>query len=126
MKKPLSFMNNDRGFFLPLVLFSVTLLFIFISANIQSYKHDVQITERQVEQVIVESLFQLGREKVKDELISIEIPDKVQYTFPDGTVNITISSKDYFYELFFSIKTNNNINYSFLNHMPKPEEPTNQ
>ena len=126
MKKFLFFMNNDQGFFLPVVLFTVTLLFIFITANIQSYKHDIQITERQVEQITIESLFQLGRECVKDELNSDKIPDKIQYSFPDGTVDITISTNDHFYELFFSINTNNNTNYSFINHMTKPEDPPSQ
>lgn len=117
MKRHLSFMNNERGFFLPLVLFVITLVFIFITTNIHSYKNDIQITDRQVEQVMIESLFQMGRESVKEELSSPEFPDSVHYTFPDGTVDITISSHDDFYELLFSINTNNNTAYKFTNHM---------
>jgi hypothetical protein len=114
-------MNNKHGFFLPLVLFTVTIVFILITASIHSYQNDIQITERQVEQVIIESLFQLGRESLKDDLDSPEIPDKVQYIFPDGTVNISILSNDNFYVLGFSIITNNNTTYSFTNYKHKTE-----
>lgn len=123
MKNRLSFMNNDAGFFLPYVMFIITLVFIFITANIQSYKNDIYITDRQVEHVIIESLFQLGRESVKTEINSPDVPDKVHYTFPDGTVEITINPREDYHELFFSINTNKNTSYSFKNVMLKAEAP---
>jgi len=122
MKSRLSFMNNEAGFYLPYVMFIITIVIILITANIQSYKSDIYITDRQVEHIIIESLFQLGRERVKSELNAPDLPEKVYYFFHDGTVEITITPQENFYELFFSIDTNNHTNYSFRNLMLKAEE----
>jgi hypothetical protein len=104
-------------------MFIITIAFIFITANIQSYKNDIYITDRQVEQIIIESLFQSGRESVKNELNTPDLPNNVYYTFPDGNVHITITSHENLYELNFTIHTNNNTDYSFKNYMLKDEEP---
>lgn len=109
MKKRLSFINNQSGFFLPYVLFITSLVFILITSNISIYQSELQITARQVEQLKIETLFQMGRAKLKENIEMFEAGNKATYLFRDGSVEILIEDrKDNKYTLFFTILTKNN------------------
>ncbi|RDW19194.1 hypothetical protein CWR48_09090 [Oceanobacillus arenosus] len=117
MIKELSFTNNENGFILPYVLFITSLVFIIVTTNIMMYGNDLQLTENQIEQVKIETLFQMQREKFKQEMKEHGLPKPVTtYLFPDGTVKITIiRSTDQVHELNIDITTNNNQHYSIAN-----------
>ncbi|MBM7597970.1 hypothetical protein JOC34_000327 [Virgibacillus halotolerans] len=107
MKKQLSFITNQHGFFLSYVLFITSLIFILTMSNIAIYRNDLQITANQIDQVKIESLFQMGRTKFKEELDKYnKQKDIVSYAFPDGTVDILIDDiHGNQYELYFTILT---------------------
>lgn len=110
MKKQLYFMNNQNGFFLPYVLFITSLVFILATSHIATYRSDLQITENQIEQLRIETLFQMGRTKFKNEVYKGKFDgsnNKVFYLFPDGSVEILIKAFDNEqFALFFTIFTN--------------------
>jgi len=114
-------MNNQQGFVLPLVLFTTAIVFVVLMSQITMYRSEINITKNHLEQVKIESLFQMGREKVKDELRMAttveEIPGKVTYQLPLGSVIILISrEKDNQYDLVFDIFTSGNqANYGTTN-----------
>lgn len=85
MKKRLYF-TNTKGFILPLSLFVLSLVFIFIMANIYVYQQEGTMTFNHIEQIKGETLIQMGIEKFKEENPLEE--DTTKYTFPYGTVNI--------------------------------------
>lgn len=117
MKKRLSFINNQSGFFLPYVLFITSLVFIFITSNISIYQNELQITDRQVEQLKIETLFQMGRAKLKENIEMFEAGNTATYLFQDGSVEILIEDwDDNKYKLFFTILTKGNqYKYYFRN-----------
>ncbi|RDW21930.1 hypothetical protein [Oceanobacillus chungangensis] len=117
MKKELYFMNNEKGFFLPYVLFITAVAFIIVTTNITMYRNDLQLTENQIEQVKIETLFQMQREQFKQEIKKYGIPNTdTIYHFPDGIVKITIiRSINQTHELNISILTNKNHRYTIIN-----------
>lgn len=107
---------------MPYVMLVISIVIIFVTANIQSYKNEIYITDRQVEHVIIESLFQLGREKVKKEMDSLDLPEEVHYTFPDGTVDISITPGRKYDQLIFNISTNNQTDFRFTTYISSNRE----
>ncbi|WP_405103985.1 hypothetical protein [Oceanobacillus sp. FSL H7-0719] len=86
-----SIMKND-GFIMLQVLFTIALLFILVTSSIASYRNEVYITKRQIEQVKIETLFQTAQTKYKQTLSESGPPlSPVSYNFPDGTVDISVS-----------------------------------
>lgn len=114
MKRQLSFMNNDAGFFFPYVLLVTAVVFIFITATITMYASDGKITEKHMEQVKIETLFQMAHSKFTEENETKEIDSgESYYTFPYGNVEITYAPSDENrYELYFNITTDKNDVYS--------------
>lgn len=87
MKKQLSFITEQRGFFLPYVLFITTIIFIVLTASINIYKNDIYITNRLTEQVKIKTMLQMARKQFKDNIDTLDTSsDQVEYNFPDGTV----------------------------------------
>jgi len=91
------------------VLFVVSLLFILIISSIAAYRNEIYITARQIEQLKVETLFQMAQSKYRQELTASDLPvDAVNYTFPDGTVDISVEEiADHYIKLYFYIKLSN-------------------
>ena len=107
-------MNNEAGFFLPYVLFITTLIFIIITANINTYQKEILISKMHSDQIQFETLFQMGHVAFKKEAqILEENTGKLDYNFPTGAVHITYRavSKDK-YRLLFTIYTSDNAVYS--------------
>lgn len=109
MRKQSYTTTNEEGFILPYVLFIITLLFLLITANINHYQREIEITARHIQQVKMETLFQMGREKVKSEIEHVQSNDTLTYNFPDGRVQIKITALEAgYYELLFNITSNSN------------------
>jgi len=106
MKKLLFITNKESGFILPVVLFVASIVMMIIASHIYMYHHDIQITENQLQQVKVESLFQMSLTLVKQDLPAIEkLPANISYSFPDGEVTVNIVDQGS-YKLTFTIQTN--------------------
>ncbi|WP_087971672.1 hypothetical protein [Oceanobacillus rekensis] len=109
MKNQLYSTTNEDGFILPYVLFIISLLFLLITANINHYQREIEITDRHIQQVRIETLFQMGREKVKSEIEHIQLNDTLTYDFPNGEVRIEVKAlKASNYELLFNITSDSN------------------
>ena len=125
MKKQLSIINSQDGFFLPYVLFIISLIFILTTSNIAIYRNDLQITAAQTEQIKIETLFQMGRTKFKANIDQYNAKNNTaSYSFPDGNVQIIIHSiNDNKYDLYFTILTKEkNTKYVITNSLQIGEE----
>ncbi|WP_077326963.1 hypothetical protein [Virgibacillus siamensis] len=109
MKNPFMYINDQRGFILPYVLFITALLIITITASIRLYHNELIITESQAEQVKVETLFQMAHSQFTDNLPNKNNPadNPVMYHFPYGNVKIEYIRMDTeTYHLYVTITTN--------------------
>ncbi|GAA0602506.1 hypothetical protein GCM10009001_19320 [Virgibacillus siamensis] len=108
MKKRFEFITDRNGFILPYVLFTTALVIIIVTASIQLYKNELQITERQTEQLKIETLFQMGRAQFIESLQDHNLPESpVTYHFPYGDVAIQYKILDTNeHHLYFTITTN--------------------
>ncbi|GAB3052030.1 hypothetical protein [Virgibacillus ainsalahensis] len=120
MKKRLYFINSERGFFLPYVLFTITLVFIYITSNIHAYRSEIDITEGLVENIKAETLFQMGHTKIKEEMETFDHASEVFYRFPEGSVEIELKSmSEDSYQLYFTMRTNKDFVVSITNYVEK-------
>lgn len=111
MKKQLSSTNSESGFIFPYVLLIATVLFIVITANINMYRQEIQLTYQTIDQLKVETLLQMGYAKFLEEFSKEDLDQKitVQYDFPDGNVTIEfnqVTSDEG--QLLFQMNTKNN------------------
>lgn len=91
MKNYLIYMMRSEGFILVHVLFIISLLFLLVSSSIASYHSDLYITDRQIEQIQAETLFQMSRSSYLEEQQQMdEVLQETNYQFPDGRVEITL------------------------------------
>lgn len=119
MKKRLFFMSNQKGFFLPYVLFVSALVLIIVTANINTYNQDIFMTQNHLDQINMETLVQMGRIKFKDE-IEIHQKDKgeVEYVFPEGRVALQYTRlTELEYNLLFTIRTRKDSEYIIRNYV---------
>ncbi|HEY4602634.1 MAG TPA: hypothetical protein VIG73_15305 [Cerasibacillus sp.] len=119
MKKKSSFITNERGFFLPFVLFFTIVIFMLIMASIKSYQNDVIMTHRLSEHVKIETLYQMGLARFKNDLASQEnlIDERTNhffYQFPSGQVDITSERKDDYLYLAYIITTDKGVSSSTI------------
>jgi len=116
------FSSNQQGFFLPYILFIISLVFIFVSANIKIYQNEIHMMEHLTEQIHIENLLQMSYLKYMDQMKDVEeFPQKVFYTFPSGEVNVfLISHKKDTVSIRYNIKTNNNKSFSIKNTIKLP------
>lgn len=123
MKKNSTFINEEKGFILPLVLLIATLLFLFVSTNIAIYKNEMSITKNELDQIKIDTLFQMGRAKFKDDLtVLTQESGTVYYTFPNGNVEVSFKmDTEDVYELTFSVSTSDKL-LIITNHMAKANE----
>lgn len=123
MKKNSPFISKEKGFILPLVLLIAALLFLFVSTNVSIYHNELTIMKNELSQIKIDTLFQMGRSKFKNELSLLKQENgTVHYTFPDGDVKIGYTRKQEVYELIFSISTPDNKLLVTANHMTLPTE----
>lgn len=77
-----------------------------ISSSILHYERDIEITERHILEIQMETLFQMGRERVTQEISAVSLPQTFIYEFPDGIVRVEAELLEQdMIELMFKIKT---------------------
>ncbi|WP_404453005.1 hypothetical protein LG329_02475 [Virgibacillus necropolis] len=126
MRKNSPFITEEKGFILPLVLLIAALLFLFVSTNVSIYHNELSITKNELSQLKIDSLFQMGRSKFKNEISSLKQDSgTVQYTFPDGYVKIDYTRNQEVYELIFSISTHDDKILVIAHHITMETEMNN-
>jgi hypothetical protein len=107
MKKQLHSIHSEKGFILPSVLFLTTLVLLYFSSGLMTYKHDAQLTSNLLEQIKSQTLFQMAYMQYKKEYLSQNIIEEVEYSFPDGDVEVKVTELGSKIQLEFTIQTNN-------------------
>lgn len=107
LKRSLFSISNQHGFILPYVLFITALTFILIVASINIYHDEIHITQKQTQQLKIETLFQMGHSKFKESLLTSKTTvSPVTYNFPYGKVVIKyVKMNENEYHLYFTINT---------------------
>lgn len=92
MKSISCFIRNDDGFFMPLVLLIVALMFITVGTSIKMYRDEIVMTEHLIERIQAETMLQMANEKRSKREMNQD-----SYQFPYGSVTIKTSEvADYF------------------------------
>lgn len=95
MKNKLFYITNQHGFFLPYVLFIVSLTFIIVSTNIKIYNNEIQMMNHLTEQIKIETLLDMGRTRFAEDMMDNKnIKNTILYTFPLGDVQISYVPSD--------------------------------
>lgn len=112
-------MNNEKGFFLPYVLFITTIVFLLLTMSIKKYHQEIDMTYHHMEQLRIETLFQMAREELKLQILKDpQSSGSVAYNFPDGYVKVTYHElQTEHYKLLLSVQTINDSTYEFIHHM---------
>lgn len=93
MKKQFQFINNEKGFFLPIIFAISFIILLLVMSFIKIYKSELLITEKLVEQYEIDTTIQMGVEMLKRDLQEIdESEGVVTYTLP-GQVETNILFK---------------------------------
>ncbi|WP_096270581.1 hypothetical protein [Paucisalibacillus globulus] len=112
MKKQSHSIHHEKGFILPSVLFLTTIVLLYFSSSLLTYKHDVQLTFNLIEQVKSQTLFQMAYMQYKTDYLSQNIIEEdVDYSFPTGEVKVKVIELGNNIQLEFIIQTNNNFNF---------------
>ncbi|RFA32810.1 hypothetical protein CAI16_16855 [Virgibacillus dokdonensis] len=109
MIKKSSIIRNNAGFMFPFVLVITVLVLLIITATAYHYQNNIVMTKNQIEQLKIETMVQMSRERVKQALIQNgELKKQMYFSFPYGDVSLRINalSSDK-YTLFFTITTDN-------------------
>lgn|SRR5690625_5171868 len=87
MKKYSSFINNERGFYLPVVLIVSVVMISATTTTIFIYKNEIKATELLLEQLEIETSLQIAMEKFNyDKEYETSDSGKFNYTLPHGIV----------------------------------------
>lgn len=116
MKNKLFYITNQHGFFLPYVLFIVSLTFIIISTNIKIYSNEIDMMNHLTEQIKIETLLNMGRTKFTEDMMhNKNVTDTILYSFPSGDVQISyVPSENEQNKIFvyYQITTNQGFTFS--------------
>ncbi|MBU5466391.1 hypothetical protein KQI49_06020 [Virgibacillus sp. MSJ-26] len=114
MRNKFFYFNNQRGFFLPYVLFIVSLTFLLVTTNIKLYDNEIHMMHHLIEQIKIETLIQMSHMKYREDVNqSNHIPEVISYTFPSGDVTISfLNHKENRAFVHYQITTDNNISFS--------------
>ncbi|MUK87133.1 hypothetical protein GMD78_01805 [Ornithinibacillus sp. L9] len=85
-------MNSQRGFILPSVMFISVFVFIIVLANTYTFQSSVQITDKVIENIKIETLFQMGLARFKNDYANLGYTTEeqtIEYEFPNGNTQIT-------------------------------------
>lgn len=115
MKKPLVFINNEQGFLFIYVIWIISFLFISLSLLTIYYHHDQQITDFHLKQLQSETLFQMSKVDVENDIEEFMNTEKLKYySYPDGVVEVRLKSrKQHFLTLSFIIFLDESPYYSY-------------
>lgn len=111
--------TRPDGFILVHVLFIVSLSFLLIGSTITFYHNELSVTERQIEQTKMETLFQMGRAQyIQEQNQTEELLQSAVYDYPDGTVTIRLLENESVYrELNFYIVLKPDNRVLAINHL---------
>ncbi|GAA0443378.1 hypothetical protein GCM10008983_20740 [Lentibacillus halophilus] len=127
MKKISLYIDNQKGFILPFVLFFIAIALISITASTQLYHDELSIAEDHDEQVKLETLLQMSRVQLKNDITyDKDIPNPVRYPFPYGHAVVHYAKLQNEYRLFLFLKTDKGAEYNIRNRLkiPKLERPS--
>ncbi|MDX8045996.1 hypothetical protein SH601_08340 [Gracilibacillus sp. S3-1-1] len=89
-KKCLKSLQNENGHIFPLTSLGILLLLLFTFHQIQQIYMQKQVQQLNEEQFKLEMLYQ----KAYRSILIEDSPPPYQYTFPDGTIDISLSSEE--------------------------------
>ncbi|HLQ73794.1 MAG TPA: hypothetical protein VK125_06135 [Bacillota bacterium] len=101
MKSTLCYIQNNKGYFMPLVLLVVALVFITFSMSIKLYQDEVIMTDHFMKRLEAENLFQMTVEKVS---ANENVEREVVYDYPNGSVHVTASDKESYIAYEYKIR----------------------
>lgn len=119
MKKRLSYLKVDSGFYLPYVLFVSVAALSFITASIMIYTNEGKISSQLMEQIEAETLIQMGRAKLITEGTYVgESSGEVMYVFPNGEIRIKYTLiEGELYQLHYYVLTNKNFDFQIIGYL---------
>lgn len=116
MRKQL-FMNHEKGFALPMVLFFISIFIIALSTSIELYKNEMNITKNIVEEYKTKTLYI----RAKNKLLSnpnLKEDSTLEFSFPDGEVTIKyVENFDKYAHLEYTIRTAEQYRIRFSEYM---------
>jgi len=130
MKKILLYTKRSDGFVFPYVLFFIAVIFILFHTNLAMYQNERTLTENSIEQLRMETLFQMSQQETKTQF-SRTRPSSTSGTqafqYPDGNVTIHYKEKyETLYHALFKITTTKGSYHTFSQTIPVPprEKPS--
>lgn len=107
MKELLLQVNNERGMFLPFVLFITIILFSVITTGILIYKNETKISYQLWEQMKAETIVQMVEQQFKnDKVYEGGEEGMITFSFPSGEAKVTyVEEENSVYHLTIKIRT---------------------
>lgn len=105
------------------MVFVVSLVALLLLGSIATYRNELYITNRQIEQIQIETLFQMGRAAYIEEQQQVEeVLRQATYDFPYGRVDVSLSNLTETYrKLYFRITIHQREGFFPIIHLLKPE-----
>ena len=90
MKRQLFLIDNEQGFYLPIVLIVTTITLSFISILIYTYQNELHMTEAMINQIEAETLIQMAVEDFTEMVVIEETMEAgtISFDYPNGIVEI--------------------------------------
>lgn len=96
MKKQWLYLTNNDGFYFPMVLVVTAFVMIFLGTFIYLYQNELLLSEQTIQQIEAETFIQMSRtefiQEIKDGLAPF---GEVEYTYPNGEVNIQYTQQEH-------------------------------
>lgn len=96
MAKRFQFINNEHGFFLPLVSIMSLIILIIVTTCIKMYQNEIVITKNLINNLQIDTVIQMSLEQFKQEVHHFDkINGELSYSFPNNhTVDIKYTFLD--------------------------------
>lgn len=115
-------MNNDKGFFLPIIFVSSLIILLITATLINIYKSEISVTKNLIDQYKVETAIQMSLEKLKQKLHDVEENEtgEVNYTLPNQIKTELKYEKidDHVYKLEHKITLKSGKTYEITQYFP--------
>lgn len=119
MKKRLTYFKSDQGFYLPYVLFVSVIALSFITTSIIKYNNELNISHQLMEQIEAETLIQMGRDKLIDEVAYYgQSVGEVHYVFPNGEIKVIYEATETdIYKLHYYAITSKGFDFQIIGYI---------
>ena len=113
MKK--TFYWNEKGSVLPLVLVISSLIVVSFISSVNLFIKNIEEKQFIVEQIEVETLFQMSKHDIKNIIDNKEVLDsELEFNYPNGNVYIkVIQNSEFIYTIKNEFELANNSSYYF-------------